>query len=154
MCPSFPTSVLGLFLSCINRVKLRTLFSAVLGGGRTVNTRSCVSNCRLRGKTTQHIKFLPGDLLFALVLKSSFRLSVLCLTLSPPPRPAVRGRTGSQILPDRRNWLLGPGFPHSRSPHHIIVPQIRIASLYLTTPYSLPRPCKHYGCSERKSRKS
>ena len=150
MCLSFPAGVLGLFLSCINRVKLRMLFSVVLGGGRTVSTWSCVSNCGLRKKTTQHIKFLPGDLLFALVLKSSFRLSVRCLTLFPPPRPAVRARTRSQILPDKRKWLLGSGFPHSRSPHHIIVPQIQVALLYLTTLYSLPCPCKPYGCSERK----
>lgn len=76
MCLSFPTSV-GLFLSCRDRVKLKMLFSVVLGGGRTVSMWSCVSNCRLRKKPTEHIKFLPGDLLFALVLKSSFSLSVL-----------------------------------------------------------------------------
>lgn len=153
MCLSFPTSV-GLFLSCIDRVKLKMLFSAVLGGGRTVSMWSCVSNCRLRKKPTEHIKFLPGDLLFALVLKSSFRLSVLCLTLFPPPRPGLRGRTCSQILPDKRKWLLGPGYPHSRSPHHINMPQIWVALWYFTTRYSLPCPCKPYGCSEKKSRKA
>lgn len=54
------------------------LLGALLGGGQAVSTWGCVSSCRLRKNPTQYIKFLPGDLFFALLLKLVSMFSLLC----------------------------------------------------------------------------
>lgn len=54
------------------------MLGVLFGGGQAVSTRGCVSNCSLRKNPTQHIKFLPGDLFFAQLLKLVSRFSVLC----------------------------------------------------------------------------
>lgn len=81
VCLSFPTGGLGLF----NRVKLRMLFSMVLGGGRTVSTWSCVDNRRLRKKPDPTHQVPPSGLAFCPGFKIQLQAlcpgSVICLLL-------------------------------------------------------------------------
>lgn len=138
--PQFPYWCVGT-VSRLSRVKLRMLFSAVLGGGRTASTWSCVSSCRLRQNPTQR-----------LVLKHTFKLSVLCLSLFPP----LDLQTGEECA--LRSCLTKELVAVSRFPSFQITTSHRRAPdlgalLHLPTLYSLPRPCKSCGCSERKSRK-
>lgn len=75
--PRFPHLCVGTVSFPGGQVELGML-RTLLRGGQAVSTWSCVSNCRLRKNPTQHIKFLSGDLFFALLLKLVPKFSVLC----------------------------------------------------------------------------